>query len=285
MPPISIVILTQDEEVNIGACLDSVSAFDDVHVLDSGSTDATVRIVQERGIPLYHHAFSGFGDQRNWAIDNIPTRHDWQFQIDADERLTPEFAAEMLEVIERHPDHGGFEVASKLMFGKSWLRRAGNYPTYQVRLFHRERLRYVNHGHGQRETTSRPIGRLRQPFLHYAFAKGLDHWFCRHAVYARKEAEQSFRNDERPSIWRLFSSNRTMRHRAIKRLSARLPGRYFLRLFYSLIIKGAFLDGQAGIAYAHMIATYESMINVHQRILRHQLEPQIAARTDNRGIS
>jgi glycosyltransferase involved in cell wall biosynthesis len=296
--PITLVVLTQDEEFDIGDCLESASGFNDIHVLDSGSTDRTVAIARARGATVHHHSFHGFGQQRNWAIDHVPARYDWQLHLDADERLTPELIAEMRRVIATEPAVGGFLVPSKLMFAGRWLKHAGQYPAYQVRLFHRQRLRFVDHGHGQRERTDLPVGSLEQPLLHFAFSKGLDHWFAKHATYARREAEQALgvganfeekapltdgsgeRSDFAEGRTALpsrrdsfFSGDSTSRRRALKRLTARLPGRYFLRLLYMLLVKRAFLDGWAGIAFAHMMATYEAMIDVHLRLLRHGLKP------------
>jgi glycosyltransferase involved in cell wall biosynthesis len=277
-PLITLVVLTQDEERNIAGCLASATDFQDVHVLDSGSTDRTVEIARSRGAAVHYNPFRGFGQQRNWAIDHIPARYDWQLHLDADERLTPELIAEMGREVGGDPPLGGYQVPSKLLFAGRWLRHSGQYPGYQVRLFHRRRLRFTDHGHGQREQTDYPLGCLREPLLHHAFSKGLDHWFAKHAVYARREAEQALgvaalpaeAAAARPS---LFSRDPILRRRALKGLAARLPGRYFLRLAYMLLFKRAFLDGSAGIAYAHMLATYEAMIDVHLRLLRHGLKP------------
>jgi glycosyltransferase involved in cell wall biosynthesis len=267
MIPVSIIILTHDEERNIGACLDSVAAFSDVHVLDSGSTDRTVAMVTEWGIPVHVNAFRGFGQQRNWAIDHIPARHPWHFHLDADERLTPELTREIESAVAGEPNVGGYFVPSKLMFAGRWLRHAGGYPTYQVRLFHRDRLRFLDHGHGQREVTTFPLARLTQPYLHHAFSRGLDHWFCKHARYARLEAEQALRPEASPD-GSLRSRDPVRRRRALKRLSSRVPCRYFVRLFYMLFFKLAVLDGPHGITYSHMLATYEAMMEVHLRLLR-----------------
>ena len=275
-PPVTLVVLTLNEEANLADCLASAAGFDDVHVVDCGSTDRTAEVARACGAAVHCHPFEGFGRQRNWAIDHVPARHDWQLHLDADERLTPELIAEMAAVLKGGPGVGGYRVPSKLMFAGRWLRRAGQYPAYQVRLFHRGRLRFADHGHGQREQTDYPLGRLREPYLHYAFSKGLDHWFAKHAVYARREAELALGlaggSDEGPR-GSLFSRDATLRRRALKRLTARLPGRYFLRLAYLLLVRRAFLDGHAGVTYAHMLATYEAMIEVHLRLLRRGLRP------------
>lgn len=276
--PVSVIVLTQDEAANIADCLASLAGFEDVHVVDSGSTDGTVEMARQRGVPVHQHPFEGFGRQRNWATDHVPARHDWHLHLDADERMTPELAAEIAAVLQAGPEVGGYLVPSKLMFAGRWLRRAGQYPAYQVRLFHRGRLRFVDHGHGQREKTDYPLGRLREPYLHYAFSKGLDRWFAKHAAYARREAELALGvgaggAEGAEGRGSLFSRDATLRRRALKRLTARLPCRYFLRLAYLLLVRRAFLDGAAGVTYAHMLATYEAMVEVHLRLLRRGLKP------------
>src|SRR5688572_20952916 len=76
-PPVSVVILTQNEEGNVGECLRSCAWSDDVHVLDSGSTDRTCEIAREMGAQVHTNPFHSFGQQRNWAIDHIAHKHDW----------------------------------------------------------------------------------------------------------------------------------------------------------------------------------------------------------------
>jgi glycosyltransferase involved in cell wall biosynthesis len=274
--PISVVILTRDEEGSLPGCLASLAGCEDVHVLDSGSTDGTVELARRLGAKVHHHPFTGFGAQRNWAIDHLPRAHDWVLHLDADERLTPELAAEIARELGRDPPYGGYHVPHKLMFAGRWLKHAGGYPTYQVRLFHAGRLRFADHGHGQREQTAHPLGRLAQPYLHYAFSKGLDHWFAKHAAYARKDAEELLRGaagGATASAAGLFSRDPVRRRRAWKRFSYYLPFRPALRFAHMLLVKGAFLDGRPGVVYAQMMATYEAMIAVHLRLLRHGLHP------------
>ena len=77
-----------------GATLASAAEVsDDIHVVDSGSTDGTLAIIAEHGAQLVSHPFEDYGKQRNWAIDNLPLKYDWQLHLDADERLTPELTA------------------------------------------------------------------------------------------------------------------------------------------------------------------------------------------------
>lgn len=264
--PISIVILTYNEEVNLADCLESLKAISDVHVLDSGSTDQTLAIAKRNNVKTYFNPFSGFGQQRNWAIKNIETKHPWVLHLDADERMTPELLEEIEVVLAARPSVGGFHVPNKLIFCGRWLKYSSGYPTYQVRLFHSQRLRFTDYGHGQREETNFGLGRLTQPYLHLAFSKGLDSWFAKHAKYARLEAEQAMRELEKPSSISLFSFDGVERRRALKRLAYRLPFRSTLRFLYMLLINRAILDGWAGITYARMVAIYESMMSVNLKM-------------------
>src|SRR5688572_16403049 len=191
--PVSVVILTYNEETNIADCLRSCAWCDDVHVVDSGSTDRTCEIAREMGAHVHIHPFKSFGDQRNWAIDSIDHKHDWVFHLDADERFTPELVGEMRQVLADHPGDAGFYVPHKLMFMGRWLRYAeGGYPIYQMRLFHKARMRFHDYGHGQREATTGRVGMLHRPYLHFNFSKGLDDWIDKHNRYSALEAAEAF---------------------------------------------------------------------------------------------
>src|SRR5262247_1903461 len=91
---ISVVVLTFNAETTIGATLAAARRVsDDIHVIDSGSTDRTLDIVRAAGARLLNHPFENYGAQRNWAIDNAPLAYDWELHLDADERLTEELVA------------------------------------------------------------------------------------------------------------------------------------------------------------------------------------------------
>lgn len=273
--PLTVVILALNEEVNLPGCLQSLDGVvDDVHLLDSGSKDRTIEIATSAGIGIYSNPFAGFGQQRNWAIDNIPHAHPWVLHLDADERLTPELVDELERVLGSDPTEAGFFVPNKLMLGGRWLRYSSGYPIYQVRLFHRGRLRFADHGHGQREVTDGTLGFLQQPYLHEAYNKGLDDWFAKHARYARAEAELISRDSCGlfEACRNTLLGNRVERRRALKSLVYRIPARPLLRMIYALILKRGILDGRAGWTYAKMLATYESMIDTHLCRIRTGIE-------------
>jgi len=274
-PPVSVVILTLNEEINIADCIASCGWCSDVHVLDSGSSDRTAEIARSLGAGVHVHSFESFGKQRNWAIDNIPLANNWVFHLDADERFTPELVREMDSILGASPPEAGYHVPSKLMFMGRWLRRVATYPTYQMRLFHRERMRFSDHGHGQREDTTGSVGKIVAPYLHYNFSKGIDDWLDKHNRYATLEAEQFLNSDAGETglavaVAGLFSAESVRRRRALKVISYRLPMRHHLVFLYLIALRLGFLDGRPGLTYARMRSIYEQMIGVKLSVLRYQ---------------
>ncbi len=264
-PACSVVVLTLDEEINLAACLQSLAGFDDVHVLDSGSTDRTAQIAAEHGAAVAVNRFRSFGDQRNWAHRHMPLRHDWVLHLDADERMTPALRAEIEQALQA--DRGelaGYLLAERTLLGGRWLRHAGQYPRYQARLVHRRRMVFVDHGHGQRERSTLPMGRLAQPYDHHAFSHGIEHWLRKHAGYAMREAEAVRETGATtPALLRAAVTSRGIeRRRALKSLSQRAPLRPLLRRLYVLVVCRGLLDGRAGWQYARMMAVFQQMIDL-----------------------
>jgi glycosyltransferase involved in cell wall biosynthesis len=260
--PISVVILTHNEEINIAQCLESCGWCDDVHVIDSGSSDRTVEIARKHGAQVHEHVFVSFGEQRNWAIDQAGCRYRWQFHLDADERFTSELVAEMGSVIDGGA--AGYLVPSKLMFRGAWLRRSSGYPVYQMRLIDSQRTRFVDVGHGQREQTSGSIGTLREPYLHYAFSHGLAAWFAKHNQYSSDEARAAMgelaSGSMMAEVRQFLFSGGIERRRAAKRLSYRVRGRRWFRFVLQYILHGGYRDGPAGLVHARLLSMYESWI-------------------------
>lgn len=261
--PCSVVILTLDEERNVAACLRSLAAFADVHVLDSGSRDQTRAIAESLGARVSVNPFRSFGQQRNWAHAHAPLAYDWVLHLDADERMTEPLAAEIAAAIAADDGRlAGWWLAEKTMLHGRWLRHAGQYPRYQARLVHRARMHFVDHGHGQREASALPFDRLREPYVHEAFSHGLEHWLRKHATYARQEVELVDADGEH--LGDAWSSDPVRRRRALKRLAWRLPARPLLRWLHVMIAHRGWRDGRAGLDYARMMMTFEMMIGVMQ---------------------
>jgi glycosyltransferase involved in cell wall biosynthesis len=263
---ISVLILTLNEEVNIGDCLDSVGWTDDVLVLDSGSEDRTVEIAEAKGARVMHRPFDNFASQRNYGLQEGGLEHDWVLHLDADERVTPELRSE-LEREARRDARGAYRVPSKLMFQGRWLKHAGMYPTYQIRFGRRDALTFTQVGHGQRGALSaEQVGTLDEPLLHYAFSKGIADWVERHNRYSTDEAVHALEAEGQSIDWSaLFRGDAQARRRALKDLSYRLPCRPLLRFFYVYLWRMGFLDGRPGFDYAVLLSFYEYLIGLKRR--------------------
>lgn len=270
---ISFVVLTYNEEVNLGRCLGSLTWSDDVLVVDSFSKDRTTDIANTYKARVLQRAFDHFAGQRNFAIDSGKLKYDWVFHLDADEVITPELRSE-LEEITRKRELPAYKVASKLMLNGRWLRHAGLFPWYQVRFGRKEALRFQQVGHGQRETLPpEQIGTLRNPLIHYPFEKGLHDWIEKHNRYSTAEAEANVQRNGHASSYKLLSGDRSERRRALKQLFAQLPCRPSLRFFYMYLWRRGFLDGRAGWNYCRLLTWYERMIVLKERELRARSSP------------
>ncbi len=267
--PVSVVILTLNEEKNIATCLESCRWCDDVHVLDSGSTDRTQDIAREWGAQVHVNSFVSFGLQRNWVIDNIPCKHPWHFHLDADERFTPALVAEMLRLL--GPDGKGsrlsaYFVPSKLIFREKWLRHSGGYPTYQMRLFHFGKCRFVDFGHSQREDCAGEIGWMVNPYLHYAFSKGMADWFRKHNDYSTTESREAVTVRRRGlSFAGMGSPDAVTRGQALKNLGFFFRARDVFRFIYMYLPRVGWLDAVPGFHYCMMMSSYEYWIELKIR--------------------
>lgn len=271
---ISILILTNNEEQNLPRCLHALAWCDDVVVVDDYSTDNTVRIAQQYGARVYQRRFDHFAGQRNYALEQVDFKHEWILHLDADEVCTPELIQEIEQAIE-DPSHDAYRIPSKMIFRGRWLRRAGMYPTYQVRLGRHPVFRFKQVGHGQREDIDpESVGTLCSPYEHHSF-RGLDDWFQRHNRYSSDEAELCVKtNGAELDLAGLLSFDKTRRRRAAKALSYRLPFRPLLRFLYVYLFRLGFLEGARGFEYAYMLAIYEAMsdlkIKEQQGLLQQQ---------------
>ncbi len=260
---VSVLILTHNEERNISACLGSLSGIDDIVVIDSGSTDRTPALVEEKGARMLTRPFDNFANQRNFGLDEGELRNEWVLHLDADEVATREFLV-ALKKLDNKPGIDAYRVPSKTILNGRWLRYSGMYPTYQVRLGHRDKMRFKQVGHGQREDlTPEQIGTFDEPYLHYSFSHGIKQWLTKHVTYAEAESEQFFRELQEPLYRKeLFSRNSTERRRAVKRLVNRMPVvlRPPLRFLHTYLLRLGFLDGRPGLQYSIMLSCYEAMI-------------------------
>lgn len=165
--PISLVVITLNEEANIERCLKSVSFASDIVVLDSGSTDRTVEIAKQCGARTFVEAFRGYGEQKRRACELA--NEDWILSLDADEALSPDLAAEIQKLsLENLAGFDGYEVPRLSFHLGRWIRHGGWYPDYQLRLFNRKMAGWQNLKLHER-VEAKNVGRLHSNLYHYVF--------------------------------------------------------------------------------------------------------------------
>jgi glycosyltransferase involved in cell wall biosynthesis len=275
--PVSVLVITYNEEANIPACLASVRWASEVFVVDSLSTDRTVEIARSLGANVYLHPFESYAKQWNWAFDNLPFSHEWTLVVDADE-VIPRALAEEIERALGQPQNAmdGFYLNRKFFFLGRSLRRGGLYPNWHLRLVRRQGARYEVRPINPHIVVDGPTGRLAEPFEHRD-NRPLSAWIERHNVYSDLEAEQyfseRFRGGYDASIPARLWGTQPQRKRWIKlHVWNRLPLllRPFLFFFRNYLLKGGFLDGREGFIY-HVLWSFWARFLIDVKIIEREI--------------
>jgi glycosyltransferase involved in cell wall biosynthesis len=262
---VSVIILTRNEEKDLPACLDSLRWCDDLHMVDSGSSDETINIARKLGAHIYENPFTSFGSQRNWSLDHCNVKHPWILFLDADEVANAEFVKAMINVVSDAPaSTAGFYCCWKLIYEDRWLKRCDSFPKWQFRLLRKGRARFTDFGHGQKEAEVKgSIEYLPIPYDHYGLSKGIGPWLDRHNRYATLEAAVRL---SAPIIWRdVFSAHGSTRNKALKPIVSRVPGWPLIRFCITYILQLGFLEGRPGFIYCANLAYYEFLIRIKMR--------------------
>jgi hypothetical protein len=173
-PTLSCTIVCQNEEEGIAHCLASVAWCDEIVVVDGGSTDHTVEIARLFTPRVLTNPWPGYRDQKAFAL--AAATGEWVLNLDADERVTPELAAEIRSALARVPSGvDGFAVPRLVCYLGRWWYRGGWYPRRVVRVVRRARTRWGGTDPHERAEVAGRVLRLRWPILHYTYAGISDH--------------------------------------------------------------------------------------------------------------
>ena len=203
MDKISVILITQNEEKNIDACLRSVSDFaDEIIVIDAFSEDKTEQIAREFTERVYQNKWPGFAAQKQLSLDKATCP--WVLSIDADERVSDELKTEIRKLMKTGTEMDGFKIPRKSFFLGKWIRHCGWYPGYQVRLFRRTKTRVSqSHVHEGFLVDGR-IGTLKSDIIHYSYPT-LEDNFRKMMLYSSLEALD--RLDRKQVKWYHFIGN------------------------------------------------------------------------------
>lgn len=232
--PISIAIITLNEERNIRACLESVKWADEVVVCDSGSTDRTLDIAGEYGSRTFQDTWRGFAGHKNLAVER--TRHPWVLVLDADERVTPGLQLEIEAVLADPAAQDGYLVPRRSYFLGRWIRGCGWYPDETVRLFRRDRARFGERAVHEAVAVDGRVGRLAAPLEHYTY-DSVSAFLQRMDRYSTLAAEELQRTGRSAHSWDLVGR----------------PAWTFLRMF---LLQGGWREGWRGLVLSGLYAGY-----------------------------
>jgi glycosyltransferase involved in cell wall biosynthesis len=231
---LSVIVIVKNEEHDIAAGLESVKDLaEEIVVVDSGSTDSTVKICQRYTNNVTVNEFKGYGPQKQVALNRA--RGPWVLNIDADERVSPTLAEEIRLTLTSEPKVAGFDIPFRHFFLGKRLRFGGAAGETHLRLFRKDNASYGNDPVHEGIKVNGPIGRLRNPIDHYSY-RDLPEYLEKRERYTSLIAQKKFAAGERFHFWHY----------------ARLPYEFVVRYF----LKGGFLDGANGLLYARLSARY-----------------------------
>lgn len=231
---ISVVIITFNEAAFIERCIKSVVAIaDEIIVLDSFSTDATVTLAKQAGAKVSQQHFRGYGLQKNDA--NALASHTWILSLDADEELSPELCAEIANWKQTMPTKDAYSMPRLNNYLGKWLRYGGWYPDAKLRLFRKDKGAWVAQSVHEYWKPNAEIatGNFSKPILHYTIQSLAQH-LRKIEQYSELSAIAAVANGKTISIWKAFF------------------GPIWL-FFHRFIIRGGFLDGKIGYLACRMV--------------------------------
>jgi glycosyltransferase involved in cell wall biosynthesis len=268
---LSVVILTLNEETNLTHAVRSVAGWArETFIVDSFSTDRTVKLAKELGCVVAQHRFESYGQQRNYALDQLPIQSEWVLFLDADEWVPEALKEEIAGTLARKPKENGFFLCWKFLWMGKWIRH-GYYPSWILRLFRRGTARCEERSVNERLKLDGEAGYLREPFVHED-RKGLAHWIAKHSEYARREAEELLKTPDASQLApSLFGSQgeriRWFQQKVWNRLPPLVrPLGYF---GYRYVLRLGFLDGREALVYHLLHALwYRLLIDAYYLELR-----------------
>lgn len=252
--PISVIILTYNEERNIEKCLQSVKGWvQEIIVVDSYSVDATKKMAEEYGARVVSHPFKNQADQFNWALDTIPITTEWILRLDADEEMSKNLWEEIAKKIPHTPpDINGFYMKRRVYFMGRWIKHGGYYPTWILRLWRKGKARIES-----REMDEHTIlleGRtekLENDFIDNN-QKNLESWTAKHNDFSTREVYARLKTEKEQLLAARAKGEQPQKKRWIKeRVYLKLPLflRVFMYFFYRYIVRVGFLDGKEGLVF------------------------------------
>jgi glycosyltransferase involved in cell wall biosynthesis len=254
---ISVVILTYNEELHIERCIKSLlPVVKEIFIIDSFSTDKTVKIAESLGAKVYQNPWINYALQFQWGLDNCPIETEWVMRMDSDEYILPELQNEISDKIQNiQEDTSGIYIKRRVYFKDKWIKHGSYYPTWLLRIW-----RYKD-GHIEQRWMDEHIKLTKGETIQFENdlvddnLNDLTWWTTKHNNYATREAvdilniiHEFINYDEVNSN---FFGTQEERKRFLKKKYANLPlfTRPFIYFLWRYFIKLGFLDGKQGLIW------------------------------------
>lgn len=250
MPQLSVVIITFNEEKNIGRCLESIQGIaDDVVIVDSFSTDATESISKKYAVNFISRKWEGYSDTKNFA--NAQAKHDWVLSLDADEALSEELKKSILKA-KVEPGLKTYKFHRLTNYCGSWIKHCGWYPDTKIRVFDRRITKWEGIIHEKLVIDFSPIDSAQGDKLEMTKGILLNGDLLHYSYYSK---EQHYAQTEKFST--LAAQNMFAKGKKVSALKMYLSP--IVKFISDYIIKLGFLDGAAGYTICR-ISAYTSYL-------------------------
>jgi len=254
---ISVIILTFNSDGIIATTIESACRIsDDIHIVDSFSTDSTLEIVGRYTQKVVQHGFENYGAQRNWAMDTLPLKYDWQLHLDADEWISEGLVEELKSLnLSRSNRFDGYYIPRLVHFLGRPIRYGGMFPIWHMRLFRNGKGRCENRLYDQHFYVNGETSRLMQPMID-DHRMSLGEWVERHNRWADAEVDELLNPGKDGVIAGRMQGNPVEKKRALRGFYDRMP--LFIRplmlFLYRYVFRLGFLDGKEGLIFHVLLA-------------------------------
>jgi glycosyltransferase involved in cell wall biosynthesis len=242
---ITATIVTFNEERNIARAIESLRCVEEILVVDSGSTDRTVELATNLGVRAIESHWRGYAAQKNFAAESAT--HDWILSIDADEALSESLEGELWTLKKKGPSYDGYSMPRLAQYLGKWILHSGWYPDRKVRLYNRQKARWVGEFVHESVEVSGSVGRLDSNLLHFTCNSLSEHLktMDRYTTLAAEELVSR-------------KAEISGRHLILD------PTWTFVRTYF---FQQGFLDGLEGLTIAYMAALYTFLKYAKARIM------------------
>lgn len=233
---LSVVIITKNEEENIRYCLESVKWADEIIIVDGYSKDRTIEICEEYTDKIFQYEQSNFAEAKNYGIEK--SSGEWILSIDADEIVTYELQKEILKLISNNENNlVGYFIPRKNYFLGKWIKYCGWYPDFQLRLFKKDKGKFIKREVHERLRIEGNSGFLKSNILHHTY-KSIFDYFYRFNRYTYLEANEMIKNGKKFRSYKVLF--------------------YPIALFiYMYFLRRGFMDGMHGFLLSVFSSFYE----------------------------